>query len=986
MTFWSRLRGAPSAVWTGFIKVYGGSIRVRRRDGQWVPAHRVLLPASLVEVTDQSENQKVLVDELTHGADKAVLVALGVGGVPDMTNDFLLSRDIEAEPGSLRPWLVASSDLYKRTHKNSARRDFLEPGRLTMPRSFSLLAELTGTARARFSRLLLDRMYSGVTDSTTVAFGHRTMTVYPKMQVPHPLPWFMLTHGTLQLGTTSTVRLAALLARRESPALRSLSEWPWISPRLALLANGFPQVALTRADLQALWHHVISARATDESVRGGDLSTLWSEAAEDGVIPNELPSAAGPVPLESVFVTTSSDLAAHARAGGHVVVTLDPATMQSWVDAGASDLGILVKVEWDTVDGGPERLTDVIPEVTEVLRAGKHDVRCQRVTKLRLRVGDTAKPAPCLMWDGALYVDNAQLAPLSHAERLRRVVREIATAGWLATTVTEALKRLGDAGVDERRSRVAQGNSLAERLLIAVGGRSEPLREALGKPLGEMDFVRQCTPLQLAELVLAQLGPAALSELRGTLDEEGLQPPARWTTTAALAFVASLGFPAEFASSGAGQREPEELISGPMDLPPLHDFQDDVLAGLSSLLASGTSRRRAVVSLPTGGGKTRVTVEAAVRLVLVPEGENRSVVWIAQTDELCEQAVQAFRQVWVNLGAKGTDLRVVRLWGGNPTPAAQSSGRPVVVVASIQTLNSRSGVPELNWLREPGLVVVDECHHAITPSYTALLRWLDAEGPLPSSHEKKEPPIVGLSATPFRTDDDESRRLARRFDNRWLPPDQEHLHRRLLAQGVLAEPSYEPLDSGAGLTEEEMERLARMDEPWEGLDFENLLEAINQRLAGDPRRNERLVECIRKSAEGAILFFTNSVAHAEEMAVRLNLSGIPAAAVSGRTPAVARRHFINRFQQGHVRVLCNHTVLTTGFDAPKTDMMLIARQVFSPIRYMQMVGRGLRGEKNGGTAACRIVTVMDNLGRFQNRHPYHYCARLFEGVPSMVDA
>ena len=114
------------------------------------------------------------------------------------------------------------------------------------------------------------------------------------------------------------------------------------------------------------------------------------------------------------------------------------------------------------------------------------------------------------------------------------------------------------------------------------------------------------------------------------------------------------------------------------------------------------------------------------------------------------------------------------------------------------------------------------------------------------------------------------------------------------------------------------------------------------------------------------------------MAARLNLSGIGAAAISGSTPNVARRYFLERFQGGAIRVLCNHSVLTTGFDAPRTDMVLIARQVFSPVRYMQMVGRGLRGEKNGGTAQCRIVTVADNLGRFADRHPFHYCKNLYE--------
>src|SRR5262249_22574449 len=148
-------------------------------------------------------------------------------------------------------------------------------------------------------------------------------------------------------------------------------------------------------------------------------------------------------------------------------------------------------------------------------------------------------------------------------------------------------------------------------------------------------------------------------------------------------------FPAEFASAPATKREAEDTISGPIDLPPLHDFQTEVMQALQALLSSGRKRRRAVVSLPTGGGKTRGTVEVSFRLVLAPENDRRSVIWVAQTDELCEQAVQAFRQVWVNLGAQRTDLRIVRLWGGNPNPAIQAPDRPVAVVASIQTLNSR---------------------------------------------------------------------------------------------------------------------------------------------------------------------------------------------------------------------------------------------------------------------------------------------------------
>jgi superfamily II DNA or RNA helicase len=979
--FWSRLRRAPAGVRKDFLDTHSDRVRVRRRDGSWVKADRVLLSGGLVSDDDSPPNSNVLIDPDTHGSDRASLVALGVVDVPAGDIGPASFAEISGETQLLAPWLEACRSRYKETHQNSASWSYLAPGWFSMPRGYGLLAELTGASKARFTFQLLDRLAEPAFQES-VRFGHSTMSVYPRIDVPHPLPWYVLNHGAVQIGT-ATAPLRAVFLRRDASALQHLPDWQRIDSALGLLNTAFPTVLVTQADLRAFWAALIDALVTPQGLDGDALTDLWLGAAKDGVIPTELPSPTGRVPLSAAFVTTSADLARRARTPGRVVVVLDPPTMQLWLKAGARALAGLVQAEWSAIAGPPERLIDVVPELGDVLRADVRDAaRCQRVTQLRLRIADTVEAAPCLMWNGTLLLDSEQLAPLSRAERLRRLLAEIAASGWLDGSPAEALARLGDAGVDERRAQVAQGATLAERLLRAAGNRVEPLLDALGQPLCDMDFVRQCTPQQLAELVLAQLGPAALTALRDTLQAEGLQPPARWNSAAALAFVAAIGFPPEFASAAEARREPEELISGPIELPPLHDFQQEVFDRLSALLASGTQRRRAVISLPTGGGKTRVTVEAAVRLVLAPEGAMRSVLWIAQTDELCEQAVQAFRQVWVNLGARRTNLRIARLWGGNPNPTQLQPDRPVVVVASIQTLNNRVGAADLDWLRKPGLVVVDECHHAITPSYSTLLRWLDAEAPRPGAAPRDEPPIVGLSATPFRTDDDESQRLARRFDSRWLPSDQERLYARLLAQGVLARARYESLDSGAGLTDDEQDRLGRLREPWEGLDFENLLEAINQRLAGDARRNERLVECIEASAERSILFFTNSVAHAEEMAARLNLAGIGAAAISGNTPTMARRYFLDRFQGGQIRVLCNHSVLTTGFDAPRTDLVLIARQVFSPVRYMQMVGRGLRGEKNGGTASCRIVTVVDNLGRFADRHPYHYSRQYFSAMES----
>jgi superfamily II DNA or RNA helicase len=277
------------------------------------------------------------------------------------------------------------------------------------------------------------------------------------------------------------------------------------------------------------------------------------------------------------------------------------------------------------------------------------------------------------------------------------------------------------------------------------------------------------------------------------------------------------------------------------------------------------------------------------------------------------------------------------------------------------------------------MLVIDECHHAITPSYTRLLKGFGFDARTADEGPNTELIILGLSATPFRLDDEESRRLAARFSKRWFPSDQESLHKRLLQQGVLCRVSSEELDSGTGLSSSEEEELAHLytHGDSEGIEFDRLLERINQRLGGHGDRNRRLIERIQASSERSILFFANTVSHSSEIAARLNLAGIPAAAVSSETSRSSRRYFLDQFQRGELRVLCNHSVLTTGFDAPKTDMLLIARQVFSPVRYMQMVGRGLRGVKNGGTEHCRIVTVLDNLGRFKDRHPYHYCRHHF---------
>lgn len=977
---WTALRSVPENVAKAFVKSNADSIFVKRVDGEWKRFDEVLQPGRVVAADDEA-NRSFLVDAEYHGVDRELLDLMGVDEFP---RGMIGPAGYEAVTGRSRnfpdDWWQAACKRFRASisGKSSPRSYHLGPKQIVLPRGWALLDQLSGVANAKATRELLNTVGADGFYLQPVKFGHDTRDdYYGTVEVEAPIGWFLSEKGSIEVGR-ETVPVGIVVSRLNQPILKRLACLDELMPTLRLLSDHVSENPPVEG-FDRFWQAIFTSLVTADNVAAPWVRDLWDGAAKDDWIPSDLPSAKGAIPLDQVYVSVSHDLGRHGRNAGLFVVEVSAETAEKWVKAGASDLANKYSVEWDGILASERLLVEAVPELAQALREEARPVAASRsVTGLRVRFEDHTGSVACVLWDGLLCQDIEQLDSLPRIARLEAILQEVENAGWLAMSAQEALRVIGDSRVEERRQSVAQGADLPDRLLRALGGRDEPLREALGQ-IADRLLPAEAEPRRIAELALAIHGPLVLQCLTKALDEEGLRPPGRWGTAEAQRFVDELGFPEVFSAASESKRDPELLVAGPIPLPRLHDFQEEVVEGLGALIRKGSGRRRAVVSLPTGGGKTRATVQAAVKLVLEPANGRRSVLWIAQTDELCEQAVQAFRQVWANLGAQSTDLRVIRLWGGHRNPARSDPNQPVVVVASIQTLNSRVGQDGLDWLSEPGLVVVDECHHAITKSYTGVLRWLDAEAPRPQCELRDEPPVIGLSATPFRgsRDVDESLRLAKRFDQTWLPRDQEQLYQRLLERGILARAVHEPLTSKATVPAELLRGLEGKENDLDSLQVENVLDEINRILAQDEDRNRQLVESIVSSEEKSILCFANSVEHATELAARLCIQGVAAAAISGETPRSARRYFLSAFQEGKVRVLCNHSVLTTGFDAPKTDMLIIARQVMSPVRYMQMVGRGLRGPANGGTKCCKIVTVMDNLGRFSGRHPYHYCARFF---------
>ena len=360
---------------------------------------------------------------------------------------------------------------------------------------------------------------------------------------------------------------------------------------------------------------------------------------------------------------------------------------------------------------------------------------------------------------------------------------------------------------------------------------------------------------------------------------------------------------------------------------------------------------RVVLHMPTGAGKTRTAMHVASRFL--NHSEPAVLVWLAASAELLDQAAEAFQSAWSTLGNRTVSL--ARYWGSHN--ADLSEIQDGIIVAGLQKMHARAARTPLDILRlgaRTKLVVVDEAHQAIAPTYQAVITKLAETG----AHNA----LLGLTATPGRTWSDVAadEKLSAFFDERKVMLEVEGWDdpvSYLIDEGYLAKPTFRQLEYEAptGLAKTLRAFTARYDDYGEGV-LEALAENVDRNVAVIAELN-RLLE----SGHRRILLFTASVRHSEVVAAALSALGLDARVVTGVTPTPVRRRTIRAFRtpSNTPMVLCNFGVLTTGFDAPNTSAVVIARPTRSLVLYSQMVGRATRGPKAGGNETCEISTVVD---------------------------
>lgn len=390
------------------------------------------------------------------------------------------------------------------------------------------------------------------------------------------------------------------------------------------------------------------------------------------------------------------------------------------------------------------------------------------------------------------------------------------------------------------------------------------------------------------------------------------------------------------------------LTAGPALAPPsplerneleLYPHQTDALTKLSAWWRQRDGAKRAgVLALPTGAGKTRTATLFALGEALA---SGRRVLWLSHRTELIDQAIGDFLR---NGHHAQRPFSVGRFQAGN----LKATSPVDVLVASVTTLawnGNRHLASIRRLLPDLGLIVVDECHHAVATTWRSLLlalrkRFGDAR-------------VLGLTATPFRSQKSETNSFAILFDENLL-----HAERALdlIEQGVLARPVVADVVR-TGFTYRADARDAEEYRKWN-----DIPSGMTRRIGSDAARNTLIVSHLVANHQryGKTLLFAATIDQAKAIQKAIPPS-LPSKLLTGTTPPATRREVLNEFRNGGVQVVVNVDLLTEGTDVPATKTVVIARPVASRGLFRQMVGRAMRGPKAGGNATCNIVGFVDEI-------------------------
>jgi superfamily II DNA or RNA helicase len=388
----------------------------------------------------------------------------------------------------------------------------------------------------------------------------------------------------------------------------------------------------------------------------------------------------------------------------------------------------------------------------------------------------------------------------------------------------------------------------------------------------------------------------------------------------------------------------------PLDI--LRGYQREALDALwKSWDAGGT---RVSIVMATGLGKTKVFTRAVWKWLQEKREDSsfkantgKRVLVIAHTDELIEQAARE-----MCLACPGYSVGIVKA-NLNETHAR-------IIISSRQTLASERRRAQI---RNVGLIVVDECHHALrTNTYGKILEHFGAfcmeysDGTCTEHHGNvhanpgAQVKVLGVTATLARGDKG-------KLSTVW----ETVAFKRDILFGIRNGFLLDVRGERVIVADFDLGKVKQSGGDYQ----ESALADELERTFAPQKIAEKYASVARVVGGNALrqgIAFWPLVDTAYHGAEAFEAAGIPSAVIHGGLPKEERKLILKRFRAGEITVVHNCMVLTEGFDAPWADVVVIARPTRSAPLYQQMVGRVLRPDLNVPAAAREKALILDVTG------------------------
>lgn len=360
------------------------------------------------------------------------------------------------------------------------------------------------------------------------------------------------------------------------------------------------------------------------------------------------------------------------------------------------------------------------------------------------------------------------------------------------------------------------------------------------------------------------------------------------------------------------------------------------------------NKRAGILQMPTGSGKT---LTAVYFLLTEMTARGYQVIWLAHRSMLIEQAATVFYK-FAPLARKNINLNPPKKFNmicvsGDHCHSSMINRKDNLVVSMVRSLYfNKNRLRSI--LQDKVIIVVDEAHHTVAPSYRTIIEAIRKFRP--------DAKLLGLTATPIRGTDRETEILWKIFESN--KPVFELTMNQLISSGTLAKPIPKTIETNVDIEtiidDKEIAHIQRMHE---------MPESLVNKIARTNTRNDLIVDEYVNNAEhyGKTIIFALNGIHCMALDDALRARGIKSGFVytHNKDNAETIERFRNNNHPNHIDVLININMLTEGSDIPDIQTVFLTRPTSSDVLLMQMVGRGMRGIDAGGTATVNIVDFCD---------------------------